>query len=97
MKDIIIEKLRENTSLTIIQLNDILGLTTIDEYKSLENMLNEMVSDGILYYSEKKKKYLLLEDSHLSKGRLSLNNKGFGFIIVGEGIKDVYINEKNIN
>ena len=97
MKDIIIEKLRENTSLTIIQLNDILGLTTIDEYKSLENMLNEMVSDGILYYSEKKKKYLLLEDSHLSKGRLSLNNKGFGFVIVGEGIKDVYINEKNIN
>ena len=46
MKNIIIEKLRENTSLTIIQLNDILGLTTIDEYKSLENMLNEMVSDG---------------------------------------------------
>lgn len=97
MKDIIIEKLKENTSLTTIQLNDILGLTTIDEYRSLENTLNEMVSDGILYYSDKKKKYLLLEDSHLSKGRLSLNDKGFGFIIVGEGIKDVYINEKNIN
>ena len=80
-----------------MELNDLLGLTTIDEYKSLQNTLDEMVSDGILYYSDKKKKYLLLENSHLVKGTLSLNEKGFGFIIINKDIKDVYVNEKNIN
>ena len=97
MKEIILDKLRDNTSLTIMELNDLLGLTTIDEYKSLQNTLDEMVSDGILYYSDKKKKYLLLENSHLVKGTLSLNEKGFGFIIINKDSKDVYVNEKNIN
>lgn len=97
MKEIILDKLRDNTSLTIMELNDLLGLTTIDEYKSLQNTLDEMVSDGILYYSDKKKKYLLLENSHLVKGTLSLNEKGFGFIIINKDTKDVYVNEKNIN
>ena len=97
MKEIILDKLRDNTSLNIMELNDLLGLTTIDEYKSLQNTLDEMVSDGILYYSDKKKKYLLLENSHLVKGTLSLNEKGFGFIIINKDIKDVYVNEKNIN
>ena len=97
MKEIILDKLRDNTSLTIMELNDVLGLTTIDEYKSLQNTLDEMVSDGILYYSDKKKKYLLLENSHLVKGTLSLNEKGFGFIIINKDTKDVYVNEKNIN
>ena len=97
MKEIILDKLRDNTSLTIMELNDLLGLTTIDEYKSLQNTLDEMVRDGILYYSDKKKKYLLLENSHLVKGTLSLNEKGFGFIIINKDIKDVYVNEKNIN
>lgn len=97
MKEIILDKLRDNTSLTIMELNDLLGLITIDEYKSLQNTLDEMVSDGILYYSDKKKKYLLLENSHLVKGTLSLNEKRFGFIIINKDIKDVYVNEKNIN
>ena len=30
MKEIILDKLRDNTSLTIMELNDLLGLTTID-------------------------------------------------------------------
>lgn len=41
MKEIILDKLRDNTSLTIMELNDLLGLTTIDEYKSLQNTLDE--------------------------------------------------------
>ena len=83
MKDIIIDKLKENTSLTIMEINDLLGLTSIEEYQSLENALDSLVSDGILYYSEKKKKYLLLENSHLVKGNLILNDKGFGFVNIG--------------
>lgn len=97
MKERIIEILTENTSLTIMEINDKLFLNTIEEYQRLESDLDSLVSDGILYYSDKKKKYLLLENSHLIKGKLILNEKGFGFIEIGKDIKDVYINEKNIN
>lgn len=97
MREKIIDLLTENTSLTIMDINNLLSLNTIDEYKSLQNNLDELVSDGILYYSDRKNKYLLLENSHLLKGVLDLNEKGFGFIIVGKDIKDVYVNEKNIN
>ena len=97
MKDIIIDKLKENTSLTIMEINDLLGLTSIEEYQSLENALDSLVSDGILYYSEKKKKYLLLENSHLVKGNLILNDKGFGFVNIGKDSKDVYVSRDNIN
>ena len=97
MKERIIEKLTENTSLTIMDLNDKLELVTIDEYQRLESELDKLVSDGVIYYSDKKKKYLLLENSHLVKGKLILNEKGFGFIEIGKDVKDVYVNEKNIN
>lgn len=97
MKERIIELLNNNTTLTIMELNDKLSLTTIEEYQRLQNILDELVRDGILYYSDRKKKYLLLENSHLMKGRLILNEKGFGFIEIGKDIKDVYVNEKNIS
>lgn len=97
MKERIIEVLNEIPSLTIMEINDKLGLSNIDEYQRLQSDLESLVSDGILYYSDKKKKYLLLENSHLMKGRLILNDKGFGFIEIGKDIKDVYVNEKNIN
>ena len=97
MKERIIEILTENISLTIMDINNLLSLETLDEYKTLQNNLDELVSEGIVYYSDKKNKYLLLENSHLQKGVLDLNEKGFGFIIVGKDIKDVYVNEKNVN
>ena len=97
MKEKIIDILTENTSLKIMEINNLLSLTTVEEYKTLQNNLDELVRDGIVYYSEKKNKYLLLENSHLQKGIVDLNEKGFGFIIVGKDIKDVYVNEKNIN
>ena len=97
MKDRIIDLLTTNTSLGIMEINNLLNLVTIDEYKRLQNDLDELVREGILYYSDKKKKYLLLENSHLQKGVLDLNPKGFGFIILDKDVKDVYVNEKNLN
>lgn len=99
MQENIIELLnRQDTpAMSSIELNDELGFTTIDEYKQLENKLNEMTSKGILYYSEKKKKYLLLKNSHLIKGKLLMNPKGFGFVEIGEGKKDIYIHRENLN
>ena len=87
---------QDKPSLSSIEINDELGLTTIEDYKKLQTTLEEMSIKGILYYSEKKKKYLLLKNSHLLKGKLLLNPKGFGFVVIGEGKKDIYINEKNL-
>lgn len=88
---------QENPTMTIIQINDELNLTTIEEYKILEEKLQELTNKGILYYSEKQKKYLLLKNSHLIKGKLLMNKKGFGFVEIGEGRKDIYIHHDNLN
>ena len=70
----------DRPAMSPIEINDKLGYTTIEDYKVLEKKLEEMTSKGILYYSEKKKRYLLLKNSHLLKGKLLVNPKGFDFI-----------------
>ena len=67
-------------SMSSIEINDALSYKSIEDYKKLMEKLEEMTKEGILYYSEKKKKYLLLKNSHLIKGKLLMNPKGFGFV-----------------
>ena len=88
---------KERPNLSTIEINDLLGYTTIEEYQKLDKKLKEMAALGILYYSEKNKKYLLLENSHLVKGKLLMNRKGFGFVEIGNGKDDIYINKNNLN
>lgn len=99
MKDRIIEVLSDpdRPAKSAIEINDDLGFTNIDEYRVLEKTLEDMAREGVLYYSEKKKRYLLLKNSHLIKGKLIMNPKGFGFVEIGEGRKDIYINKGNLN
>ena len=87
---------QDKQSLTITEINDELHLETIEEYQKLQNTLEEMTSDGIIYYSEKKKKYLLLSNSHLLKGKFLMYSKGFGFVEIDKNSKDVYISESNV-
>ena len=86
----------KDKSYTITEINDLLGLTTIEEYQTLQNTLEDLCSNGIVYYSEKKKKYLLLSNSHLLSGKLILNSKGFGFVEIDKESKDIYVSEDNI-
>ena len=99
MEERIIEILSEvnKPAKSAIEINDELGFTDIEDYKKLQDALEKMSKNGILYYSEKKKKYLLLKNSHLIKGKLLMNSKGFGFVEIGEGKKDIYINKNNLN
>ena len=87
---------QDRQSMTITEINDALNLETIEEYQKLQNTLEEMTIDGIIYYSDKKKKYLLLSNSHLLKGKLLMYSKGFGFVEIDKDTKDVYISEENI-
>lgn len=87
---------QDRPAMSAIEINDELGFTSIEDYKVLERKLEEMTSKGVLYYSEKKKRYLLLKNSHLMKGKLLVNPKGFGFVEIGEGKKDIYISRDNL-
>ena len=99
MEENIIEILSniDKPAMSSIEINDKLGLQTIDDYKKLEHVLEDMTREGILYYSEKKKRYLLLKNSHLISGKLIVNPKGYGFVVIGDGKKDIYINKDNLN
>ena len=88
---------QDKPAMGAIEINDALGFTSIEDYKKLEKLLEEMTAKGILYYSAKKKRYLLLKNSHLLKGKLLMNPKGFGFVELGDGKKDIYISRDNLN
>lgn len=98
MEQDIIEVLsnRDRPAMGVIEINDELGFSSLEQYQELEAKLKEMASKGILYYSEKKKRYLLLRNSHLLKGKLLMNAKGFGFVEIGDGKKDIYIGKKHL-
>ena len=87
----------DKPAMSAIEINDILGYTDIEDYKKLEQLLEKMYQEGILYYSDKKKRYLLLKNSHLLSGKIMINPKGFGFVEIGDGKKDIYISKENLN
>ena len=99
MKEKILQVLNDknNPSLTLIEINDKLGLTEISELESLQKCLTDLIKEGLVYYSEKKKKYILLENTHFLQGHMIINPKGYGFVTVEGRNNDVYISENNIN
>ncbi|MGI6142044.1 MAG: ribonuclease R [Caldicoprobacterales bacterium] len=77
------------------QLTERLELTPEEESK-LHEVLNQMVREGRLVQT-KKKKYALPEDLGYLTGRLQGNAKGFGFFIPDKGEEDVFISAENLN
>ena len=76
MKEQIINLLKDiHEAKEIIEINDLLGLKTAEEYKELQDSLNELV-DEYQVYRTKKDKYLLLKNCPSIKiGKLSVNKK----------------------
>ena len=89
---------KKNTSLTSIEINDFLGLKSIDEYANLEKVLDKLCLEGKIYYSEKKKRYTPIENTNFKTGKLLVNPKGYGFVILDEKFKedDVYVSGINL-
>lgn len=100
MEQVILKLLKEkkNTSLTSIEINDYLGLKTIDEYAELEQVLEKLCQEGKVYYSEKKKRYTPIENTNYKTGRLLINPKGYGFVVLDPSFneEDIYINGINL-
>ena len=83
MKDQILDVLKDiHEAKTLIEINDLLGLKTADELKELQKNMEELVND-FLVFKTKKDKYLLMKNCPgLKIGKLSVNKKGFGFLLL---------------
>lgn len=97
MREEIIELLgKEKRALSATEICDKLNLNTAGELKKLLDDLR-ILEEGYTVYRSNKDKYMLFENSHLLKGRLSVNKKGFGFVVVDGRGEDIYIDAKNMN
>ena len=97
MKDKIIDILsNSDKALTAYELEDKLNLIDVDEVKEMLEILRTLESESIVYHSNKDR-YMLLKDSHLKRGVMRANKKGFGFVDIDDNSEDVYVREDNMN
>ena len=97
MRDDIINVLKNSDkALTIYELQDALDLHSVEEVRELSEELRKMEEEVIIYCSNKGR-YMMLEKSHLRKGVLRANKKGFGFVEIENMEDDVYIAPENMN
>ena len=89
---------KKNISLTSIEINDYLKLKTPEEFNELEKVLDKLVCEGKIYYSEKKKRYTPIANTNFKVGKLFVNSKGYGFIAMDPSLKedDIYIHGVNL-
>ena len=97
MKEQILESLKNiHEAKTLMEINDLLGLKTVEELKELQKNMEELVRDFEVFKT-KKDKYLLMKNCPgLKIGKLSVNKKGFGFLILDKE-DDIYIAKDNMN
>ncbi|MBM7582686.1 ribonuclease R [Caldicoprobacter guelmensis] len=98
IKEKILEILDEDKRppMYIEQLMEVLGISP-GEKRMLQSILNEMVKDGQIIQT-KKKKYALPEKLGYIIGRIQGNPRGYGFLIPDDPAEeDVYISAENMN
>lgn len=97
MKEEILKKLANiHEAKTLIEVNDIMGYQTASELKDLNDTLEELVKEYIVFKT-KKDKYILLENCpSLKIGKFTANKKGFGFVLLNKE-EDLYIDKDNMN
>lgn len=97
MREDIIRVLKNSDkALTIYELQDKLAVDTVEETRIFSEELRKLVDDVVVYHSNKDK-YMILEKSHLRKGIMRANKKGFGFVEIENLEDDVYVAQENMN
>lgn len=92
MREQVIEFLKSEE--TSFEFEKIMHAINPSDLQELIGVLNELEEEGIVYRT-KRDKFMLFEYCHLKRGRLDVNQKGFGFVITNDG--DIYISEENMN
>lgn len=83
-------------ALDIYELHDMLHINTVEGAKELSDELRKLTDEVVVYHSNKDK-YMMLEKSHLRKGVMRTNKKGFGFVEVENMDDDIYVAQDNMN
>ena len=97
MRDDILNILKNSDkALDIYELHDMLHINTVEGAKELTDELRKL-TDELLVYHYNKYKYMMLEKSHLRKGVMRTNKKGFGFVEVDNMDDDIYVAQENMN
>ena len=97
MRDAILKVLvNSERALSVYELCDALNINTVEETKQLNEELRKLEEDATIYHSNKNK-YLTLEKSHLRKGVMRTNKKGFGFVEVDGMDDDIFVAAENMN
>lgn len=97
MKEQVLETLKkEYDAKTLLQINDLMGFETSEELKDLQDILEELVKDYVVYKTKKDKYILLANCPSLKIGKYQANKKGFGFVLLNKE-DDLYISGENSN
>ena len=97
MKEQVLETLKkEYDAKTLLQINDLMGFETSEELKDLQDVLEELVKDYVVYKTKKDKYILLSNCPSLKIGKYQANKKGFGFVLLNKE-NDLYISGENSN
>ncbi len=97
MREKIISVLKiSDSAISALELQDRLNLSNVEDVKEMLKILKELEDESLIYHSNKDK-YMMLGDSHLKRGVVRANKKGFGFVDIDNNDKDVYIKEENMN
>ena len=67
---------RKNKALSIEDLDHLLELKTVEEFRELEDTVNKMCNEYTIYRTNKNR-YMTFDRSPLKKGILRVNRKGF--------------------
>ena len=97
MRDDILNILHNSKkAVDIYELRDLLEITDAENTKILLDILKKLEDEVIIYHTNSNK-YMLIENSHLRKGIMRANKKGFGFVEVDNMDDDIYISQDNMN
>lgn len=97
MRDDILNILKNSDkALDLYELHDMLHINTVEGAKELTDELRKLTDEVVVYHSNKDK-YMMLEKSHLRKGVMRTNKKGFGFVEVENMDDDIYVAQDNMN
>ena len=97
MRDDILNILKNSDrALDIYGLQDMLHINDVNQAKEFSDELRKLEDEVIVYHSNKDK-YMMLEKSHLRKGVMRTNKKGFGFVEIENMDDDVYVAADNMN
>ena len=97
MRDAILDVLKNSDkALDIYELQDMLNVNTVENTTELMEELRKLEDDVVIYHSNKDK-YMMLDNSHLRKGVMRANKRGFGFVEVEGMNDDIYVSQENMN